>query len=62
MYPDVQYITLVRDATSWFESAVKFWPVQVQEKVNIVTWPDASIENAHSYIPLELEKLSTHVA
>ncbi|KAF6024455.1 hypothetical protein EB796_017233 [Bugula neritina] len=29
IHPDAKYITLVRDAASWLESAMRFWPGQV---------------------------------
>ena len=34
MHADTRYITLVRDAASWYQSAIRFWPGQVKFKVN----------------------------
>ena len=34
LHPDTKFITLVREAIPWFQSAVKFWPYQVQNKVS----------------------------
>jgi len=33
IHPDAKYITLVRDAASWLESAMRFWPGQVDHHV-----------------------------
>lgn len=37
MHPDTKYITLVRDAASWYQSAIRFWPGQVKFQVRLMS-------------------------